>query len=61
MPKFEVGDIAVIHAEITMISDDGLRVTVDLPWTHHKETTHATAIADVIKQPKRRPPRDKPD
>lgn len=63
MPKFEVGDTAVIHATITAVWDDGERVTVELPWTLHKETTHQTAIFDVIKDssPRRRAQRDKPD
>ena len=64
MPKFEVGDTAVIHATITGVWDDGERVTVELPWTLHKETTISSAIFDVIKgapKPGRRALRDKPD
>lgn len=63
MPKFEVGDVAVIHAPITAVWDDGERVTVELPWTLHKETTASSAIFEVIKGPKprRRTVRDKPD
>lgn len=64
MPKLEVGDTAVIHATITAVWDDGERVTVELPWTGHKETTMSSAIFDVIKddpKPRRRVIRDKPD
>jgi len=50
MLKLQAGDIAVIHARVLLVSDDGQWVTLELPWTGRRENTHADAVAEVVRE-----------
>ena len=49
MLKLQAGDVAVIHARVLLVSDDGQWVTLELPWTGRRENTHADAVAEVVR------------
>ena len=50
MLKLQAGDVAVIHARVLLVSDDGKWVTLELPWTGRRENTHADAVAEVVRE-----------